>query len=90
MAINKSQRFTRERPCPVCDGFDSAPRGNGRRCYSFLSSDGLYAHCTRDEHAGTLPKNPDSNTYAHRLNCLCSCGVQHGRAAVTVKARRES
>ncbi|MGH2500764.1 MAG: hypothetical protein ACRDF0_11850, partial [Candidatus Limnocylindria bacterium] len=58
-------RFTAARPCPVCGGFDQAPRGKGVRCFGFLS--GKYAHCTREEHAGGLEVEVGAQTYAHYM-----------------------
>jgi putative DNA primase/helicase len=76
--VAPSQRFTTRQLCPVCGGHDRLPRGNGRRCYGFLSSDGRYAHCSRAEHAGGLPLEAESDTHAHRLEGSCRCGVTHG------------
>lgn len=76
-SISPAQRFTRQRPCPICSGCDGARRGQGTRCYGFISDDGLYAHCTRDEHAGALKKNTGSDAYAHRLHGECRCGMRH-------------
>jgi len=53
------------------------PRGKGVRCFGFISEDGRYAHCTRDEFAGSQMINADSGTYAHRLDRPCNCGVVH-------------
>lgn len=72
-------RFTRQSPCPICGGYDQAPRGQGIRCHGFLSSDGKYIHCSREEYAGDLPIEPNSNTYAHRRTGRCRCGSQHGQ-----------
>jgi hypothetical protein len=82
LSVAASQRFMRSRPCPVCGGGDDEPRGKGRRCSGFLSSDGRYAHCTREEHAGLL--SPDHGTapptYTHFLEGECHCGATHGMA----------
>ena len=72
------RRFTRHDPCPICDGCERAPRGKQVRCYGFLSDDRAWAHCTREEYAGPLPRNQNSNAYAHRLNGPCGCGKEHG------------
>ncbi|HKZ20436.1 MAG TPA: hypothetical protein VJQ57_10025, partial [Acidimicrobiia bacterium] len=77
MTLLRYQRFSREHPCPICGGFDTEPRGEGRRCFGFLSSDGDFAHCTREERAGRLPLNADSSTYPHILSGDCACGVRH-------------
>lgn len=75
--LSQTQRFRKDHHCPICGGYDEAPRGQGERCYGFLSANGLVAHCTRDEYAGQLRKNPQSDTYAHRLRGDCRCGVRH-------------
>ncbi len=80
MTVSRSQRFTRSRPCPICGGGDSAPRGKGRRCWGYLSDDGAWAHCSREEYAGGLPLHQGSQTYAHRLTGDCRCGLRHDAA----------
>jgi hypothetical protein len=85
MAVNFSsgkQRFNRQHPCPVCGGDDSDRRGAGRRCFGFLSSDGEYAHCTREEYAGAIPMTDGSQTYAHKMHGECRCGVTHAPAPI--------
>jgi putative DNA primase/helicase len=77
VSIPKNQKFTADNPCPVCSGYDLAPRGKGERCYGFGSEDGKYANCTRDEFAGSLQKNPNSNTYSHYMVGRCKCGTNH-------------
>ena len=76
--MDPSQRFKTDRACPVCGGHKDLPQGEGLRCYGFISGDGLYAHCTREEHAGRLDRNGNSNTYSHRLTGDCPCGEVHG------------
>jgi hypothetical protein len=81
--VTRERRFTSRRPCPICGGHDGLRRGQGERCYGFESSDGRYAHCTREELAGRLMIHPDAGTYAHRLDGPCACGVTHAsRTAV--------
>jgi len=79
--VRPEQRFTAERPCPVCGGHDQKRRGEGVRCYGFLSDDGEWAHCTRDEYAGDLERNPGSDAYPHKLTGDCRCGARHGLAS---------
>ena len=76
--VSTSQRFTKGHPCPRCGGHPQLPQGRGVRCYGFLSTDGRYAHCTREDHAGNLDPEPGSGTYAHRLDGPCRCGLTHG------------
>ena len=76
--VDSRLRFKLERPCPVCGGHADLRRGEGRRCYGFISDDGLYAHCTREEYAGDLDRNGSSNKYAHHLKGGCDCGKVHG------------
>jgi putative DNA primase/helicase len=77
MSVASERRFSHSRPCPICGGHPRLRRGNGERCYGFLSEDGVRAHCTREEYAGGLQQNPESGTYVHRLTGNCRCGVQH-------------
>ena len=76
--MDSRRRFRPEQPCPVCGGHADLHQGEGRRCYGFISDDGLYAHCTRDEYAGDLDRNGNSDTYAHHLEGGCHCGKVHG------------
>jgi len=71
-------RFTVSSPCPICQGHNRNPRGQGTRCYGFLSSDRKYANCTRSEFAGDLPQNHENDTYGHLLVGSCRCGESHG------------
>jgi hypothetical protein len=87
-SVNPEQRFTKAHPCPICDGHATAPSGKGERCYGFLSSDGRWAHCTREERAGALEQKAGSGTYPHRLNGKCACGVRHGESLPTPNVRR--
>lgn len=79
-AVQRDQRFTKARPCPICGGGDNDVRGKERRCHGYLSSDGSYAHCSRENHAGSLPVE-GGGTYAHRLSGPCKCGTTHGEAS---------
>ena len=76
MTVASTQRFTRQRPCAICGGYDQAERGNGERCFGYGSANGEYANCTREEHAGGLPQH-DDDTYGHRLTGACGCGKRH-------------
>jgi hypothetical protein len=80
-SVRPEQRFTAKRPCPICGGHDQERRGEGVRCYGFLSDDGEWAHCTRDEHAGGLERNAGSDAYPHKLTGDCKCGARHGLAS---------
>lgn len=77
MSVAAAQRFKRDHRCPICGGADGDPRGASKRCSGFMSSDGKYAHCSREEHAGTLAAE-DGGTFAHRLAGPCKCGSTHG------------
>lgn len=76
--VHSSQRHTNGRRCVICGGSEKDPRGKGRRCYGYVSADGKFAHCSREEHAGAVDPHPKSNTYAHRLTGPCQCGTTHG------------
>jgi hypothetical protein len=79
-----AQRFTKTHPCPVCGGHADLPSGQGVRCFGFLSADGEYAHCTREELAGPLEAHPETQAFAHRLSGSCRCGVEHGSTRPSV------
>jgi hypothetical protein len=78
-----TQRFNRAHPCPVCHGWESQQRGEGERCHGFLSDDGNYAHCAREQFAGRLSINTESSTYPHLLEGDCKCGHRHDGASAT-------
>jgi hypothetical protein len=79
MSVTRAQRFHSKRnPCPICAGGDDLRRGHGKRCSGFHSSDGTYAHCSREEYAGSLLIEPNSRTFGHRLIGPCRCGQTHG------------
>ncbi len=79
MTVAPNMRHTKQRRCPICDGADQDPRGQGRRCAGFTSSDGAYVHCSREELAGPLDLD-GAGTYAHRLHGPCKCGTTHGES----------
>lgn len=76
-AVSRGQRWTAERPCVICGGFDKSPRGKGLRCFGYMSFDDKFAHCTREDLAGEL-KQEAGETFAHRLEGDCRCGARHG------------
>src|SRR5215204_1980269 len=80
MSVSSQQRFSDSNPCPVCGGYDQAERGSGERCHGWLSEDGRYVHCSREEHAGSLEANTSSGTYTHYLGGQCKCGKTHGNS----------
>ncbi len=76
MTVANDRRYVRGKRCPICDGADGDERGGGRRCFGYISGDGDYAHCSREEMAGPLKRSP-SDTYGHRLAGSCACGHAH-------------
>ena len=90
MPVGTGQRFTKASPCPICGGYDKAPRGQGTRCFGFLSTEGKRAFCTRSEKAGGLPVHPESETYTHKLAGSCDCGSNHGSSARTPRGDIEA
>lgn len=79
-SVKSDRRFLGDFPCPICGGTDDDRRGQGSRCFGFLSADGEWAYCTREEHAGRATMNPGSQAYQHRLKGKCPCGEQHAPA----------
>jgi putative DNA primase/helicase len=89
--VGSRQRYKVPRnPCPICGGGDNLPRGQGKRCSGFASTDGEYAHCSREELAGSLPLE-DEGTFAHRIKGDCKCGMTHSPApaAIVIPMRAE-
>jgi hypothetical protein len=70
MSVAADRRFTRGLPCPVCKGFREARRKTGARCFGFLSVDGGFAHCTREEHAGELQQNTRTLAFSHTVSSV--------------------
>jgi hypothetical protein len=88
VSVDASRRFKRTHPCPICRGGDDLPRGKGRRCSGYLSSDNRFAFCTREEHAGRLEAQPtDPPTFRHLLEGDCHCGIVHAPARTTGTTR---
>ena len=79
-------RFNRGNRCPICDGAEDDPRGQGRRCSGFRQGD--WIHCSREEHAGRAKFNATSGTYAHRANGPCPCGKEHAPANPSTQSLR--
>ena len=78
------QRWTSTNRCVVCGGHQGA-RPN---CWGFLSGDGLYAHCTREECAGSLERHDGSNAFVHFLGeSGCDCGETHHGAEGAARAQ---
>lgn len=75
--VQPEQRYTADHPCPICNGHQHLPQGQGVRCYGYLSSDGRCAFCAREEFAGELEPHPGNGIYMHRLDGSCGCGEEH-------------
>lgn len=78
-SVHSDQRHSHDHRCPICGGRDEDPRGSGRRCNGYTSSDGEWVRCSRDEHAGRLDAD-DYGLFVHRMYGACKCGTQHGPA----------
>lgn len=85
--LERTQPFTSDFPCPVCGGHSRLLRGQGKRCYGFLSSNGQHVHCTREDYAANLPQE-DGGTFAHLLDGQCACGVIHGESPPPMAAEQ--
>ena len=76
-SVVPEQRFSARNPCPICGGHEQAPRGKSERCHGYFSGDERYAHCAREERAGSLSPHPTTGLYVHRLDVSCKCGLPH-------------
>lgn len=86
--VYRSQRFTIDNPCPICDSYNTLPHSEGNQCFGLLSDDGKYAHCTRQEYAGSLQLCDGSNAYPHLLDGDCECGNHHRAFDSSIQKRR--
>src|SRR5687767_13719647 len=73
--MKKMKRFKKNFPCLICGGYDEQPRGAGKRCGGYLSNDGRYAQCMREDFLGELPLFTNSISDAHLLEREVNCGV---------------
>jgi hypothetical protein len=76
-SVQAEARFTRGRRCPICGGSESDRRGQATRCFGFISGDGNWVHCSREDHAGRAEFHPGSRTYSHKARGPCPCGREH-------------
>ncbi|MCL2776815.1 MAG: hypothetical protein FWD73_02340 [Polyangiaceae bacterium] len=76
MSVAREQRHTKKNPCPICGGSDGDRRGQGKRCHGFISDDGEYVHCSREELAGGIEQGND-RCFAHKMHGPCKCGQTH-------------
>lgn len=84
------QPHRKQKPCRVCGGHREMKPGAGERCWGFLSDDGSYAHCSREEFAGSIERNPKTEAYPHRMTGPCKCGTTHGDAVVELGEARSA
>lgn len=78
--VSPQQRFRRYGlHCPICNGHSGMKPGHKQRCAGYISTDGDYVYCTREEHAGNLDldENTEPAAFCHKLYGLCNCGKIH-------------
>lgn len=81
MNVPRDQKHLPNSPCPICGGHALLQKGKGIRCAGFTN--GEYAYCTREQHAGNLPLDDKCSppAYRHWLGAGdCRCGTNHGNA----------
>jgi putative DNA primase/helicase len=77
VSVSRGQRYSKRSRCPICDGAESDPRGQDRRCIGFLSEDGKWARCSREECAGAADYEESTQCWVHKLGGECACGLTH-------------
>jgi 5S rRNA maturation endonuclease (ribonuclease M5) len=87
--VTGNRRWTRQHRCPICGGCDADERGKEKRCHGFMSADGAFIHCSREELAGGIRMSPKSETYAHQREGRCRCGTMHNEPAEPPRRERE-
>ena len=78
-------RHTKARPCPICGGGDQDARGQGTRCFGFIS--GKWIHCSREEFAGKARYSEKSRTHLHIAKGPCPCGKEHAPSEPAIDPR---
>jgi predicted P-loop ATPase len=69
------KRFKGDFVCPVCNGTEGEDRGQGTRCFGYLSGRSIV--CTREDHAGQAPYEAGPKGYRHNAKGPCPCGKEH-------------
>jgi putative DNA primase/helicase len=69
------KRFKGDFTCPVCKGTEDEDRGQGTRCFGYLSGGSIV--CTREDYAGQAPYEVGPNGYRHNAKGPCPCGKEH-------------
>lgn len=71
--------------CPICEGNAALPKGRSIRCAGFTLE--TVAYCTREEYAGSLPLelNTEPPAYKHLRLGPCGCGIEHGLNGLPVR-----
>lgn len=91
-SVAVKNRFRRGFACPICGGHRDLQHGQGLRCTGYMSADGEYIHCTREDHPNNRaiePTDASEPTYAHRARGECRCGKRHdGSWSAAKPARR--
>src|SRR5262245_28815866 len=76
--VEPGQRFTKDRPCPVCHGYPDLPRGQGVRCWGLYTSNGKGAVCMQIESERPVKSDEELGWY-HRLDSLRVTEASNGR-----------
>jgi hypothetical protein len=71
------KRWNKEHRCLICGGQPNDDRGENQRCHGYLSSDGEYAHCSREEKSAGIDPHQKTGLYPHKLKGKCKCGETH-------------
>jgi hypothetical protein len=72
------KRFKGTFRCPVCKGAEDDPRGQGVRCFGYMS-DGLI-FCTNVDYGGNCVFVTSAEAFRHNARGPCPCGVEHAPA----------
>jgi hypothetical protein len=72
--------FSKNDPCPICDGHPGLRQHAGVRCWGLYSSDLSVAYCSRSEKAHGITINLGAKAYPHPLSSDCPCGTGHDKA----------
>jgi hypothetical protein len=74
LAVSASDRHSKSKPCPICDGHPQMDQGKGERCWGF-EGDSPRVFCTRIDNNGAKSSSEDASI--HFLDGRCQCGQPH-------------
>ena len=89
--VDASQRWSDQNRCPACNGAQTDPQHEGKRCHGYDSEIGPFFFCSRKESSEGIEPN-GAGLYMHWKTDTCRCkgGTVHGTLGCTVEMIAEA